>query len=77
MSKRKNKNYSEEFKREAVDLYLNGDKSSQEICNELGIVCRKTLRTWVTKIQRNESLKDGRGKTISPRRGRPRTKFIY
>jgi len=75
MRKRKNNNYSKALKEKAVEMYLNGDKSSQKICDELGIADRRTLRDWVGKIQRGESLDDGRGKHDSPRRGRPRTKF--
>ena len=75
MSERKKITYPPAFKVEAVQRYLEGGRSYRQICEELGIKDKKTLRQWVAKAQNGESLEDGRGKSASPRKGRPRTKF--
>jgi transposase-like protein len=75
MSERKSITYSPAFKVEAVRRYLEGGRSYRQICEELGIKDKKTLRQWVAKVKNSESLEDGRGKSASPRKGRPRTKF--
>ena len=75
MGTRKFTTYSEEFKAEAVRLYLEGDKGYRALAKELGIKSSKTLRSWVTKHQRGESLAETRGRKIGSQRGRPRTEF--
>ncbi len=75
MSEDKRVTYSKEFKAEAVQLYLEGGRSYQQLADELGLKDKKTLRRWVMKVQRGESLEDGRGKATGPYQGRPRTKF--
>lgn len=75
MSERKKTTYSPAFKEEAVRLYLEGGRSYRQLCDELGIKDKKTLRQWVGKVKKGESLEDGRGKSNSPRKGRPRSRF--
>lgn len=75
MSKGKQATYSPAFKEEAVRLYLEGGRSYQRLAEELGLKDKKTLRSWVAKVKRGESLEDGRGKTTGFQRGRPRTQF--
>ncbi|WP_432738717.1 transposase [Maridesulfovibrio sp. FT414] len=67
MSKTRN-SYSIEFKKEAAQQYINGDESLRKVCARLGIADDRTLRDWVGKVQRGESLEDGRGKGDHPRR---------
>lgn len=75
MSERKRVTYSAVFKEEAARLYLEGKGSYRQLCEELGIKDKRQLRDWVAKVERGESLEDMRGKSASPRKGRPRTKF--
>lgn len=75
MSNGKKTTYSPSFKEKAVQLYLEGGRSYQQITDELGLKDKKTLRSWVAKVQRGESLEDRRGKATGSRKGRPRTKF--
>ena len=76
MSDGKKTTYSSTFKEEAVRLFLQGGSSYRQLCEELGIKDKKSLREWVAKVNSGESLEDGRGKTShSERRGRPKTKF--
>ena len=74
MADGKRTTYSPAFKEEAVKLFLKGGRSYRQLCEELGIKDKKTLRQWVAKINSGESLEDGRGKS-SKHRGRPKTKF--
>lgn len=74
MSQRNFMTYSKEFKEAAGKIYLEGNKGYQQLTNELGLKDKKTLRTWVAKFQRGESLEDGRGRQ-GERCGRPRTQF--
>jgi len=67
--------YSKEFKEMAAKLYLEGEKSYKTLIDELGIKDTKTLRSWVGKYQRGESLEEGRGKKSGSQQGRPRTEF--
>jgi len=67
--------YSPAFKEKAVRLYLEGGRSYRQICEELGIKDKRSLRTWVAKAQRGDLLEDGRGKHEGSRRGRPHTKL--
>lgn len=75
MSNSKKTTYSVSFKEKAVRSYLEGGRSYQQLADEFGLKDKKTLREWVAKFQRGESLEDGRGKTPGSRRGRPRTEF--
>ena len=75
MSERKFITYSQEFKEDAVRQYLQGGKSYRQLTKELGIKDARALRSWVSKARNGESLEEGRAKTKTARRGRPRTKF--
>lgn len=75
MSARKFITYPQEFKEDAVRQYLEGGKSYRQLIEELGIKDTKTLRTWVSKVRKGESLEEGRGKAPSSRRGRPKANF--
>lgn len=75
MVERKFTTYSTGFKLAAVQQYLAGGKSYATLCKELDIKDTKTLRCWVKKFQAGLTLEETRGKTISSRRGRPRSKF--
>jgi len=75
MSKGKRTTYSPAFKEEAVRLYLEGGRSYRQLAKELGLKDKVTLRDWVTKVQRGETLEDGRGKSDNPCKGRSRTRF--
>lgn len=55
--------YSPSFKEEAVKLFRKGGRSNRQLCEELGIKDKKTLREWVAKINSGESLEDGRSKS--------------
>jgi transposase-like protein len=75
MSEGQRVTYSKEFKEEAVRLYLEGKGSYRQLCGQFGIKDKKSLRSWVAKVERGESLEEGRGKATHSRPGRPRTKF--
>jgi len=75
MSERKSVTYSQEFKEMAAKCYLEGGKSYRILIEELGIKDSRTLRSWVGKYQRGESLDDGRGRKAGSQRGRPKTDF--
>jgi transposase len=53
--------YTEEFKRKAVMMYINGEKSYQILSNELGIRSPTQLKDWVKKHKQGEPLADQRG----------------
>ena len=44
---RKNKKYTAEFKRSAVEAYLRGEGSYRDLCKKLGITHNDVLRKWV------------------------------
>lgn len=75
MSRGKKTTYPPAFKEEAVRLYLEGGRSYRQVCAELGIKDKKTLRQWVAKGKNGESLEEGRGKSANSRSGRPKTNF--
>lgn len=76
MADGKKTTYSPSFKEGAVKLFLKGGRSYRQLCEELGIKDKKTLREWVAKINSGESLEDGRGKSShTGHSGRPKTKF--
>ena len=43
----KNKVYSAELKKQAVEEYLSGKGSQREICKKYGILSKRTLRDWI------------------------------
>ena len=69
--------YTEEFKRLAIERYINGDGSYQTLSKELGLRSPTQLKTWVRKFEEGNQLSDQRGKpsTDNPLKGRPKTKF--
>ena len=76
MSDRRFVTYSKEFKEMAAKLYLEGGKSYKTLIEELGIKDTKTLRTWVGKYQRGESLDEGRGKKTGSHEAAPRQRLL-
>lgn len=48
-SPRKYKRYDENFKRSAVEMWLQGDKSAAQICRELGIGFQ-SLKQWKKQL---------------------------
>lgn len=71
------RSYSEEFKRKAVEAYLNGEGSYYSLTEDLGIRNPSQLKAWVKKYKNGHSLDDSRGKSSdqNPLIGRPRTRF--
>ena len=49
---RKKQTYSTEFKRNAVKLYLTGERSYQDLANDLGITNPAMICTWVLKYRK-------------------------
>ena len=43
----KNKKYSNEFRKKAVEAYLRGEGSYRDLCKRLGISHNESLRKWV------------------------------
>ena len=75
---RKKKNYTEEFKLNAVKLYLDGNSSYQTIANEVGLPSPTPLKNWVNQYRDGISFEDKRGKHRKNRhifQGFPKTKF--
>ena len=64
--KRKNNNYSLDFKLNVVDLYLTGEMSYQSLANELKINNPSIIARWVTEF-REEGIEGLKAK----KRGRP------
>ena len=52
-----NKQYSKELKEQAVQDYLNGRGSQQEICQRYGIRSKGKLQNWIKKYNGHEELK--------------------
>jgi len=69
---RRRKEYTKEFKEAAVKLYTEGDKSLQEVSNELGMH-PENIRRWLRES------KEGAAKNIRvfPGRGNPRDEEIH
>ena len=49
---REKQSYSSEFKRNVVNLYLTGERSYQELANNLGISNPSMICTWVSKYRK-------------------------
>jgi len=76
-ARRINKKYTDEFKAEAVRLYLEDGWSPYRIAAQLGVRSKTQVQVWIKKHQqreRGELKEDQRGKTAW-RKGRPKTKF--
>jgi transposase len=69
---RRRKEYTKEFKEAAVKLYTNGDKTMQEVSNELGMH-PENIRRWLKES------KEGEAKNIRvfPGRGNPRDEELH
>jgi transposase len=70
----KSKNYSKEFKLKAVNMYLKDGLSIDNITRELGLKSHSYIQRWLKKFNEfgEDGMEDMRGKTKSPRRGRPK-----
>lgn len=71
----KRKTYDVEFKRKAVQMYLEDKLAYKSIARELGIE-RSMVRRWVTQYEQEglTGLEEKRGKASGVNVGRPRTK---
>jgi len=58
LTKLKNRNYSKEFKEEAVFAYLNGEGSYNDLSSTYDIPSPTTLKNWVKKYNSHIELKD-------------------
>lgn len=70
--------YPEEWKQNAIQMYVQGNMGYKTIAKVLGMPSHSPIKQWVKKYRNGESLSDQRGKTLgvnSPLVGRPRTKF--
>ena len=61
MSRRKNKKYSKELKLEAVQAYLNGEGSYEELRRRFGLLSTKQLRNWVKWYNGHKEFRERRG----------------
>lgn len=62
---RTNQGYTEDFKKSAVKLYKQGNKSYKTLAEELGLRSPTQLKNWVKKFNKGESFEDLRGRTSS------------
>lgn len=65
------KEYSKELKLAAVQDYLSGDYSQNEVVRKYEISCRRVLQKWINKYNSHRELKDtskGRTNTMTKRR---------
>ena len=58
MPKLKNNSYTKEYKIKAVEDYLSGGRSKEEICNKYQIPSTSTLFKWIAKYNDFKELKD-------------------
>ena len=58
LPKLKNSSYTKEFKTNAVEEYLSGNGSIDDICNKYQIPSRSTLRKWIAKYNDLKELED-------------------
>ena len=58
MPKLKNSSYTKEFKVKAVEDYLSGGGSIEDICNKYQIPSHHTLRNWIAKYNELKELED-------------------
>lgn len=78
---RKNKNYTQEFKKEAVERYLSGELGGVRIASrKLGLRSKTQLQQWVKQYKEDPELlkQDGRklGKKDGVQKGRPKQKDL-
>ena len=68
------KQYSKELKEQAVQDYLSGRGSQQDICQRYGIRAKSKLQNWIKKYNDHEELKTSRtGGTVIMTKGRKTT----
>lgn len=73
--KPRNKSYSSKLKIEAVESYLKGEGSQQEICFKYEILSTSILRRWIKKYNSNIELKDYKPKwEVYMAKGRKKSK---
>lgn len=77
---RTNQIYTEDFKKRAVKLYKEGNKSYKTLAEELGLRSSTQLKNWVKKVNEGESFEDLRGRASgntesNPLKGRNKTNF--
>jgi transposase len=58
MEHERNRSYTKEFKIEAVQSYLRGEGSIEELRNQRGILSTNQLATWVKKYNGHEEIRD-------------------
>ncbi|MBR2793156.1 MAG: transposase [Solobacterium sp.] len=58
LPKLKNSSYTKEFKINAVEEYLSGNGTLEEICNQYQIPSHSTLRKWIAKYNDLKELED-------------------
>jgi transposase len=70
------KTYSEEFKWEVVQLYLEGSGTLRSIAEHYNIPSKETVRKWVNQYEAEgrDALEEKRGKSERYRTGGPRKK---
>lgn len=69
-----NRKYSLETKRMAVEEYLSGSGSLNDVCAQYGISDRKVLRQWIKRYNSHEDFRQpNSGGTIYMRKGRKTT----
>lgn len=75
LHKSKQRNYSEETKRAAVEAYLSGSGSHEEICRRFKIYSRTQLRNWIKQYNGHKELRTsgGQGSGIYMTKGRKTT----
>ena len=59
-TRRKNKKYSKEFKKKAVQAYLNGEGSLREISKRIKITDKESLRKWIMWYNGHREIKERR-----------------
>ena len=60
-TRRRNKKYRKELKLEAVQAYLNGEGSYEELRKKFGLLSTKQLRNWVKWYNGHKEIKERRG----------------
>lgn len=67
-TKKKNKKYPQKFKLMAVNMYLKGNETQEEIANKLNIRNKSSIRSWVAIYRKEgpEGLKEKNKKTRYP-----------
>ena len=59
-------NYSLELKTKVAELYVSGQASQGQLCQEYGLSCKKLVREWVKKYEAGELVES------KPRKPKPK-----